>query len=175
MAYTLTNEPVVERITVFPKERRYHHGGTQRLLVRAHYSDGTERDVTSLAAFADSDKEIARADGNGVVRVGTLTGQGVVVARYMGFVADAQIIVPAERLLPEEQYAALPRNNFIDALAYEHLQRLGLFPSTSAATRSFCAGQAGRSRPLACARRSSRVPGRSFPGQTPPVHRPGAG
>ena len=129
MAYTLTNEPVVERISVFPKERRYHHGATQRLLVRAHYSDGSERDVTPLAAFADSDKEVARADENGVVRVGTLTGQGVVVARYMGFVADAQIIVPAEHLLPEEQYAALPRNNFIDELAYEHLQLLGLFPS----------------------------------------------
>src|SRR5206468_2711811 len=63
------------------------------------------------------------------VTVGTLTGQGVVVARYAGFVADAQILVPADRLLPEAQYAALPKNNFIDELADAQFQRLGLLPS----------------------------------------------
>src|SRR6185436_7253060 len=51
------------------------------------------------------------------------------VARYMGLVADAQILVPADHLLPRQQYAALPKNNFIDELAYAHFQQLGLFPS----------------------------------------------
>ena len=129
MPYLLTNEPALERISIFPKERRYHQGTPQRLLVRAHYADGSTRDVTRLAAFAENDKEVARVDENGVVRIGTLTGQGVVVARYMGFVADAQILVPAERLLPEAHYAALPRNNFIDDHAYARFQQLGLSPS----------------------------------------------
>src|SRR5206468_10350637 len=63
------------------------------------------------------------------VTVGTLTGQGVVVARYAGLVADAHILVPADRLLPEAQYAALPHYNFIDELADAQFQRLGLLPS----------------------------------------------
>src|SRR6185436_18740833 len=106
MVYTLTNEPALERISVFPKERRYYKGTTQRLLVRAHYADGSVRDVTRLASYAENDKEIAKVDENGLVRIGTLTAQGVVVARYMGFVADAQIIVPADRQLPQDLYEA---------------------------------------------------------------------
>ena len=47
----------------------------------------------------------------------------------MGFVADSHVIVPSERVLPPAQFARLPRNNFIDDLAYKHFQSLGLFPS----------------------------------------------
>jgi len=129
MPYSLTNEPALRRITVFPKDRRYREAAAQRLLVQAHYSDGSIRDVTRLAGFDSNDKEIAKVDDHGVITVGTLTGQGVIVARYMGFVADSQVLVPADRLLPEAQYAALPKNNFIDELAYAHFQQLGLFPS----------------------------------------------
>lgn len=129
MAYSVTNEPVLQRLVIFPKERRYHKSATQRLLVEAHYSDGGVRDVTRLAAFHSNDKEIATVNEHGIVTIGTLTGQGVVVARYAGLVADAHILVPADRLLPEAQYAALPKNNFIDELAHEQFQRLGLLPS----------------------------------------------
>ncbi len=129
MKFSATNEPVLARIEIFPKERRYKKGATQRTSVRAHYSNGSARDVTHLASFDSNDKEIAKVDENGRVTIGTLTGQGVVVARYMGFVTDSQILVPAEKLLPAADYAALPKNNFIDELAYGQFQRLGLFPS----------------------------------------------
>ncbi|MSU62366.1 MAG: DUF1553 domain-containing protein [Pedosphaera sp.] len=127
--FSATNEPVLARIEIFPKERRYKKGAAQRVSVRAHYSGGSSRDVTHLASFDSNDKEIAKVDENGRVTIGTLTGQGVVVARYMGFVTDSQILVPAEKLLPAADYAALPKNNFIDELAYAQFQRLGLFPS----------------------------------------------
>ena len=129
MAYALTNEPALQRIIAFPKERRYRKGVRQRLLVQAHYADGSVRDVTRLASFDSNDKEIASVNEHGEIRIGTLTGQAVVVARYMGFVADSQILVPADRSLPEAQFASLPRNNFIDELAYTHFQQLGLLPS----------------------------------------------
>src|ERR1041384_8073548 len=114
MAYTVTNEPALQRLVVLPKERRFHKSVTQRLLVQAHYSNGSVRDVTRLAAFASNDKEIATVDEHGLVTIGTLPGQGVVVARYGGLVAVSHIVAPADRLLPEAQYVALPRNNFID-------------------------------------------------------------
>jgi len=129
MAYSVTNEPALERLVVFPKERRYRKHATQPLLVEAHYSDGGVRDVTRLAAYDSNDKEVASVDEQGVVTVGTLTVQGAVVARYAGLVADAHITVPADRLLPEALYAALPHQNFIDELAWAQFQRLGLLPS----------------------------------------------
>src|SRR5207244_10701541 len=100
MAYTVTNEPALQRLVVFPKERRYHKSVTQRLLVEAHYSNGSVRDVTRLAAFASNDKEIATVDEHGLVTISTLTGHDVMSARYGGLVADAHILVPADRLLP---------------------------------------------------------------------------
>ncbi|HKQ40694.1 MAG TPA: DUF1549 and DUF1553 domain-containing protein, partial [Verrucomicrobiae bacterium] len=109
--------------------RRYHKDARQPLLVRARYSDGSVRDVTRLASFDSNDKELAKVDDTGVVTVGSLSGQAVVVARYMGFVADSHVIVPSERVLPPSHFARLPRNNFIDDLAYKHFQSLGLFPS----------------------------------------------
>ena len=129
MAYRGVNEPELQRITVSPHTSVYHKKSERRLTVEAHYSDGGTRDVTRLAAFASNDLEIAAVNADGHVRVGAVSGQGVIVARYMGFVADAQVTVPAEHLIPESRYASLPKNNFIDELAYAQFQRIGLLPS----------------------------------------------
>jgi len=129
LAYRADKEPALESISAFPRERRYRKGGSQRLLVRAHYSDGSERDVTALAGFVSNDKEMARVTDDGVVSIGKVSGEAVIVARYMGLVCDSRISVPADRLLPESRYAELPVNNFIDDLAYAQFKRLGLFPS----------------------------------------------
>lgn len=137
MPYMLTNEPVLQRIVVLPREQRPAKEGRQRLLVQAHYADGGVRDVTRLAAFASSDKEFATVDEHGTVTVGSLTGQGVVVARYLGFVADSQILVPSDRRLPASVQAGLPRHNFIDDLALAHFQQLGLEPSALCSDAEF--------------------------------------
>ena len=137
MPYAATNEPVLQRISVFPRERRYRKGAVQRLQTLAHYSDGSLRDVTRLAGYESNDKELARAEEPGRVVIGQLTGQGVVVARYMGYVADSKILVPADTLLPAERYAGLKTNNFIDTFAYAQFQRLGLMPSESCTDLEF--------------------------------------
>lgn len=129
MEYRVANEPTLRQITVSPQDRRYQKTETQPLAVVAHFSDGSQRNVTHLAAYASNDAEMAAVSEEGVIKVGTLSGQAVVVARYMGFVADAQILVPADKLLPAAVYAALPQNNFIDKLAYAQFQQLGLLPS----------------------------------------------
>jgi mono/diheme cytochrome c family protein len=137
LVYRAENEPVLEKISAFPSQRRYRKGATQRLLVRAHYSDGSERDVTALAGFVSNDKEMARVTDDGAVSIGKVSGEAVVVARYMGLVCDSRISVPADRLLPESQYADLPVNNFIDELAYAQFKRLGLFPSAPCTDAEF--------------------------------------
>jgi WD40 repeat protein len=129
MIYRGENEPSLQRISVQPAERSYRKGDTQQLTVQAHYSDGSVREVTALAGFASNDKEIARVTDDGLLTAGKVSGQAVVVARFMGLVGDSRISVPADRTLPATQYASLPVNNFIDELAYAQFQRLGLFPS----------------------------------------------
>src|SRR5437867_9947605 len=51
------------RSTLFPYTTLFRSkGAAQRLLVQAHYSDGTIRDVTRLAGFDSNDKEIAKVE-----------------------------------------------------------------------------------------------------------------
>ena len=129
MVYRAAGEPDLTRIEVTPREGSYRRRESRELRVEARYADGSKRDVTHLAAYAANDPEVAAVDENGRMQVGVIAGEAVVVARYMGLVADSRITVPAEGLLPSERYANLPRNNFIDELAQENFRRLGLLPS----------------------------------------------
>ena len=129
MVYQHTNEPALVSIHVEPSERAYRRRSSQQLLVTAHYSDGTTRDVTRLSDFVANETEIAQVSEEGLVRVNNLSGEGVVVARYMGFVDASHVTVPAEKTLPKERYAKLPVNNYIDKLAYVQFRKLGLYPS----------------------------------------------
>ena len=137
MAFRAEGEPTLQRLAVEPATHLYKKGDTQQLKAVAHYSDGSTRDVTALAGFSASDKEIARVTDDGAVTIGKVSGQGVVVARFMGLVGDSQIEVAADHLLPATQYANLPVNNFIDELAYSQFKRLGLFPSDTCTDAEF--------------------------------------
>ncbi len=129
MPYQRPGEPSLVRISVDPAQATYAPNEARPLRVRAIYSDGSDRDVTRFADYISNDKEIARVDADGRVQVGTLQGEGVIVARFMGFVDAARITVPAAKTLPEERYAALPVQNYIDRLAYAQFRKLSLFPS----------------------------------------------
>ena len=129
MPYRLPDEPGLAGISVFPGEQRYAKLAEQQLVVTARFDDGKTEDVTHLADFSSNEKEIAGVDRNGLMRVGTLSGEGVVVVRYLGEVAQARITVPTDRQFNDAVYAGLLRNNFIDDLAYSRFQKLGLLPS----------------------------------------------
>ena len=129
MHYRRPDEPGLAGISVFPGEQRYAKSAEQQLLVTARFDDGKTEDVTHLADFSSNEKEIAGVDDDGLVRVGTLSGEGVVVVRYLGEVAQARITVPTDRQFNDAVYAGIQRNNFIDDLAYARFQKLGLLPS----------------------------------------------
>jgi len=129
MPFTHTNEPALAGITVEPAERRSSKGGKHSLKVRARYADGSTRDVTGLAEFASNDPGMVTVDHDGRVTTGRTPGEGVVIARFLGQVAVARVIVPPDRTLPASRYAALPVHNAIDSLVYERLKKLGHLPS----------------------------------------------
>jgi hypothetical protein len=137
MPFSQTNDPSLLDIEVFPPERRYQKRDTQPLLVRAKYSDGTVKDVTDLAEFDSNDKEMAKVDENGMVKVGDLSGEGVVLARFMGLVDISRITVPADKKLPDSLYEDLPVNNEVDHLVYTRLKRLSLAPSANCTDSEF--------------------------------------
>jgi len=137
MAYQHPVEPVLARISVEPRDGIFQKNSSHPLRVKAHYSDGAERDVTRLADFVSNDKELARAGEDGTVRIGTVEGESVVVARFMGFVDACRITVPAEKVLPAEKYAALPEHNFIDRIAHQQFRKLGFFPSELSSDAEF--------------------------------------
>ena len=137
MLYRRAGEPELVGISVFPNEQRYPKSAEQQLVVTARFADGSTRDVTHLADFSANEKEIAEVDETGIVRVGRLSDEGVIVVRYMGQVARARITVPTDRQFSDAVYAGLPRNNFIDDLAYTRFQKLGLLPSETCSDSEF--------------------------------------
>ncbi len=94
MPYGDDSDPTVTKITVFPDRRVLTRQSQQQVAVYAHYSDGTVEDVTRRAQYDSNDTEIATADGGGLVRTLSLSGEAAVMARYQGHVATFRATVP---------------------------------------------------------------------------------
>lgn len=137
MPHTPDTDPKLTSVELTPHEKSYKKGSTQPIKVTATYSDGSKRDVSRLAEYFSQDKELATVDEQGVVTVGTLTGEGVIVMRYMGLVDVARITVPADKVLGADVYAKLPVSNEIDKLVYARLQKLGIMPSARCSDEEF--------------------------------------
>ena len=87
-------DPAVTQIAVTPAERILYKGaGTQRLSVRATFSDGTVRDVTADTRLTTLNDGVAACTLDGLVTpVGK--GQTAIMARYNGQATIATVIVP---------------------------------------------------------------------------------
>ncbi|QVL32964.1 DUF1549 domain-containing protein [Telmatocola sphagniphila] len=101
-------------------------GTTQRLTVRAKYSDGTDRDVTSLALFLSNNDNSAKVDSNGVITAGE-RGEAFVMARFATFTIGSPFVVLPKGLQFEAK--KLPENNYIDKLVHNKLEKLRIEPS----------------------------------------------
>lgn len=129
MPYQRAEDPALTSVDVVPAQSSYRQGEHTSLKVLAIYGDGTKRDVTHLAEFNSTDREIVSVDGQGLVTAGAGHGEAAIVARFMGLVAVSKATIPAGRLLPDAAYTGLPVQTFIDQLAYERFRSLGLLPS----------------------------------------------
>jgi hypothetical protein len=87
------DEARVVRLEPIPAVRTLAQGQTQRFVVRAHYSDGTQRDATGQTLFTASDETVTAVDPTGEAKV-VGPGEGAVVIRYQGLVATAQVVSP---------------------------------------------------------------------------------
>lgn len=99
---------------------------SRSLKVSARLSDGTVRDVTTLARFFSNNESVARIDARGdVASIGP--GDTHVFARYSRFTVGAEVIV-----LPQPtdfSWMVPPSVNFIDQHVFDRLEKLRILPS----------------------------------------------
>lgn len=121
--------PSLKKITVEPSSLTLAPEQSQQTKVTAEFSDGTQRDVTRLTAFQTNEAPIAAVNEEGLITAGKITGDAAIMARFMGQIAVCDVIIPRTQIVPAETYTALPRQNFIDDLVWQKLQRLNITPS----------------------------------------------
>jgi hypothetical protein len=122
------DDPRLEGLEVFPAEVVLRPGDEQRIVVRAKYSDGKMRDVTSWSKFAATNEAVAAVDEDGRIRV-MGHGVGAVTVWYSSKIVNVLVTSPYTAEIPESVFAAAQRNNFIDEHVLKQLQLLQLPPS----------------------------------------------
>lgn len=119
--------PKIVAVELYPRNGVLDgEGSTQQLTVRAKYSDGSDRDVTSLSVFLTNNESSAAVNDVGLVKAGA-RGEAFVMARFETFTVGSQFIVLPKGLqftYPPEQSA-----NYIDTLVAAKLKKLRIAPS----------------------------------------------
>lgn len=127
--------PTPVSVDLFPKSALLDgKGSTQQLIVRAKYSDGSERDVTSLALFLSSNDSSGKVSPNGLVTAGD-RGEAFVMARFSTFTVGVPFIV-----LPKDlkfSFPPTPEKNYIDTLVNAKLKNLRIAPSATCSDEVF--------------------------------------
>jgi hypothetical protein len=122
-----TNIPKVVSVDMMPRLAVLEGSNTtQRVTVRAKYSDGTDRDVTSLAVFFSNNDPVAKVSDDGVVKAGQ-RGEAYVTARFETHTVGAQMMVIPKGL--KFKWPEAPENNYIDGLVDAKLKKLRMTPS----------------------------------------------
>lgn len=136
---TPADRPKLTGVTVTPQRQTLKPGETFLVRAIAAYSDGSQRDISDMAAFQSGDLAVARVspEVQGEVQAGTLPGETTVMARYMGQIAVCSVTIPLAEPVPDDAYATLPRTNEIDDLVWKKLQLLGMLPSEAASEATF--------------------------------------
>ncbi|MEZ6086660.1 MAG: hypothetical protein R3C05_01240 [Pirellulaceae bacterium] len=77
-------DPTMVSIEVQPARGTVPRGGEQQLKSIAHYSDGSQRDVTDLAVYGCNNRAMAEVNERGRVVAADIPGNASVMVRYQG-------------------------------------------------------------------------------------------
>ena len=122
-------------LEIFPKNAVLEGAGrTLQITALARYSDGTDRDVTSLAVFDSNNPPTATVTADGLVTAAA-RGEAFVTARFDTFTVGSQIIVIPDGL--QYQRPQIAEHNYIDTLVHEKLHKLRITPSKLCSDEEF--------------------------------------
>lgn len=126
--------PTCTEVQLFPKQAVLEgEGAQQRLIAVAYFSDGTTRDVTSLAAFTTNNERTAAVTDLGAVTAG-VRGEAFVMARFDTHTVGTQVLA-----LPTDLAYTAPEasGNYIDLHVADKLKRLRILPSDQCSDEEF--------------------------------------
>lgn len=123
--FAASDDPQLTAVDVEPNRGVVPMQSQQPLKVVARYSDGSQRDVTSLALYESNAEAMATVSERGLVSTHDIPGRVSIMVRYQGlasvFTAAVPLGAPVDSL-PES-------NNFIDELVFANLKQIGIPPS----------------------------------------------
>src|SRR5262249_55585702 len=99
-------------------------GQTQRVVVRAKYSDGTDRDVTRFTVFVGNNDAAATVAEDGTI-TGTGPGEAFVLARFDQFTEGTAVIVRPGTPFTDPK---TPAFNYIDTHVHAKLNKMHVAP-----------------------------------------------
>ncbi|MDB4640871.1 DUF1549 and DUF1553 domain-containing protein [Pirellulaceae bacterium] len=119
--------PSVVSVELYPKNGVLDGKGTkQRLTVRAKYSDGTDRDVTSLAYFSTNNETSAAVSQDGMISAGS-RGESFIMARFDTHTVGSHFITLPKGF--EFKWSNPAANNYVDELMNAKFLKLRMNPS----------------------------------------------
>ena len=130
-----TTTPTCTSLEMLPKSLLLE-GPDQKfkITVRAHYSDGTDRDVSNLALFLTSNEGTAKIDKEGTISTGQ-RGEAFVMARFATHTVGSQVIVIPKEL--KYEWPQVEERNFIDQLVDQKIRNLRMTPSELCSDETF--------------------------------------
>lgn len=121
------NVAKVVRLEIHPRQSVLEGVGTgQQLNVRAFYSDGTDRDVTSLTAFMSNNDAAVKVSASGQATA-LSRGEAFITARYEDQASGVQVLAIPQGL--NFTWPKVAEHNYIDTLVHAKLRKLRLAPS----------------------------------------------
>jgi hypothetical protein len=113
-------------VEVLPKEVALDlPGRTQRLIVLAHYADGTVRDVTRDAVLTSNSIEVAKITGSEIT--GLARGEASILVRYEGNYGVVNVSIMGDRT--GFAWSPMPEYNFVDHDINAKLEKMKILPS----------------------------------------------
>jgi hypothetical protein len=129
------NAPRVAGVQIEPSEMVIEGQNVPRpLRVLARYTDGSVRDVTSLAVFASNNEPVAKVSNNGLITSGE-RGEAFVMARFDASTVGSDVIVVPKGLA--FTFPQVEERNYIDTLIDNKLKKLRIAPSAVCTDEEF--------------------------------------
>ncbi|MEE2989295.1 MAG: DUF1549 domain-containing protein [Planctomycetota bacterium] len=117
----------VESVDIYPPGAVLDgDGATQQINVLATYTDGSTRDITSMAVFMSSNGTSATIDEAGLVTAHA-RGEAFLMARYETHTVGTRFIILPKGLKYEDPKT--PEFNFVDTFIHNKLRKLRISPS----------------------------------------------
>ncbi len=114
----------VARLEILPGTRSLHTSSPQlQLLARAHFADGSVRDVTHLTVFTTSDPEASSVSDDGLVEF-QQTAEVAVLSRYLGEMVSVRLTYV--RLDPAFTAEKRAEENYVDRFVFSKQRQLQL-------------------------------------------------